>query len=324
MTKLETTYLGIQLKNPIIVSSCGLSGSIEKIERLSEAGAGAIVLKSIFEEQINMEAGNMLQNSDYPEAVDYITNYAKSNALDQYLKLIENAKEKVDVPIFASINCSTASEWISFAKSMEEAGADGLELNVYYIPSSLENGDRIEDLYYEVLRKVKETVSIPLVMKLGQQFSNLPGFVNKLNGYGADGVVLFNRFYAPDINTDNLSFTTSEVFSNPADIRYSLRWVGIISSLVKNIDISASTGIHNGTAAVKQILAGAQTVQVCSTLYKNGPEYLSVILKNMADWMSVHNYKKLDDFRGKLSYSNIPDPSIFERAQFMKYFSNMI
>ncbi|MBN1951601.1 MAG: dihydroorotate dehydrogenase-like protein [Bacteroidales bacterium] len=324
MANLETTYLGIPLKNPVIVSSCGLSSSIEKIEKLAGAGAGAIVLKSIFEEQINMEAGSMLKNSDYPEAMDYIMAYSKSNALDQYLKLMEDAKQRVDIPIFASINCATAAEWISFARSMEDAGADGLELNIYYIPNSLTNGESIEDLYYDILRKVKEKVTIPVVLKLGQQFSNLPVFVNKLKAYGANGVVLFNRFYAPDINTDTLTFTTSEVFSSPGDIRFSLRWVGIISSLVQKLDICASTGIHNGTAAVKQILAGAQTVQVCSTLYKNGPDYLSTILKGISDWMKVHNYKTLADFRGKMSYRNIPDPSIFERAQFMKYFSNMV
>ena len=325
MAKLETTYLGINLKNPVIVSSCGLSNSVDKIVNLSDEGAGAIVLKSIFEEQIRMEAGSMLRISDYPEAEDYIHTYAKSNALDHYLKLIEDAKKATSTPIIASINCVTSREWISFSKSMQEAGADAIELNVYYLPDSVEeDGSEIEDLYIEILKGIKKNITLPVVMKLGQQFSNLPAFVNRLKAHGADGVVLFNRFYAPDINMDNLRFTTSEVFSSPSDIRYSLRWVGIISSLVSKIDISASTGVHDGLAVAKQILAGAQTVQVCSALYKNGPGYLSRIVKDLNDWMDKNNFDTIREFRGRLSYKNIPDPSVFERAQFMKYFSAMV
>lgn len=325
MAKLDTTYLGINLKNPVIVSSSGLSNSVEKIEKLSKAGAGAIVLKSIFEEQIRIEAGNMIQSSEYPEAEDYIMSYAKSNALDQYLDLIENAKKATDTPIIASINCVSSAEWISFAKGMQDAGADAIELNVFYLPNSIEDdGNKIEELYFDILKGVKENITIPVAMKLGQQFSNLPVFINKLKAHKADGVVLFNRFYAPDINTDNISFTTSEVLSIPADIRYSLRWVGIISSLISKFDICASTGVHDGLGVVKQILAGAKAVQVCSTLYKNGPEYLKQIVSDLNSWMEKNNFEDIHEFRGRLNYKNIPDPSVFERAQFMKYFSNMV
>jgi dihydroorotate dehydrogenase (fumarate) len=325
MAKLDTTYLGLKLKNPVIVSSCGLSNSVEKIEKLSKAGAGAIVLKSVFEEQIRMEAGSMLNSNTYPEAEDYIMAYSKSNAIDEYLNLIEQSKKSVDVPIIASINCVSAREWVSFAKSMQDAGADAIELNVFYLPDSIsDSGDKMEGLYTDILKGVKGSVSIPVAMKLGQHFSNLPAFVNKLKANGVNGVVLFNRFYAPDVNTDSLSFTTSDVFSSPADIRYSLRWVGILSSLIQNIDICASTGVHDGLAVVKQILVGARAVQVCSTLYKNGPEYLSQIVKDLNAWMEKHNFSELREFRGRLSYKNIPDPAVFERAQFMKYFSNLI
>ena len=325
MAKVETTYLGIPLKNPVIVSSSGLANNLEKVIKLSKAGAGAIVLKSIFEEQINLEAGNMINGADYPEAHDYIQAYSKSNALEQYLKLIEDAKKNVDTPVFASVNCVSASEWISFAKSVEDAGADALELNIYYLPNTTkEEGNGVEETYYHILREVRKRVSLPIAIKLGQQFSNLPVFINKLKGYGANGVVLFNRFYAPDINTENLTLSAADVFSHPSEIRNSLRWVGIISSLVSKLDICASTGVHDGLAVVKQLLAGAQAVQVCSALYKNGPDFLEQIIRVLGNWMEKHNFEAIEEFRGRLSYKNIPDPSVFERAQFMKYFSSMV
>lgn len=324
MAKLEVRYLNLKLKNPVIVSSSGLSGNISKIEKLASFGAGAIVLKSIFEEQIRIEAGLMLRGSDYPEAADYIMTYARSNALENYLELIQQAKSRVDIPVIASINCVSSSEWMSFAKNMQEAGASAIELNVFILPTSeKDNGKQIEDLYHSILSNIKKVITIPVSVKIGQHFSNIPAFVNNLKAYGADGVVMFNRFYAPDIDLDTISFTTSEVLSSPADIRHSLRWVGIVSSLVPNLDISASTGIHDAEGAIKQILAGAKTVQVCSTLYKNGPEYLKKIVTGMEEWMDKHNFNDLHELRGRMSYKNIPDPTVFERAQFMKYFSNL-
>ena len=325
MAKLETSYLGIDLKNPVIVSSSGLSNSVDKIIKLAENGAGAIVLKSIFEEQIRMEAGSMLKGSDYPEAQDYIMAYSKSNAIENYLKLIEDAKAAVDIPIIASINCVSSAEWISFARNMQEAGADALELNVFILPTSIhDNGKSYEELYYSILTAIKKVVTIPVSIKLGQHFSNIPAFVKNLMAYGAQGVVLFNRFYAPDINLDNLTFTTSEVFSSPADIRYSLRWVGIVSSLVEKVDICASTGIHDAQGVIKQILAGAKAVQICSVLYRKGPEFLKQIISGVNEWMDKHNFADLHELRGRMNYKSIPDPTVFERAQFMKYFSNLI
>ncbi len=325
MAKLETSYLDLKLKNPVIVSSSGLSNNISKIEKLARSGAGAIVLKSIFEEQIRIEAGLMLKGSDYPEATDYIMTYAKSNALDSYLKLIEEARASVDIPIIASINCVSSSEWISFAKNMQEAGASAIELNVFILPTSAkDNGKTYEELYSSLLANIKKVVTIPVSVKIGQHFSNIPAFVNNLKAYGADGVVLFNRFYAPDIDLDTLTFTTSEVLSSPADIRYSLRWVGIVSSLVPKLDICASTGVHDAQGVIKQILAGAKAVQVCSVLYKKGPEYLEKILVDMDEWMDKHNFTNLREMRGRMSYKNIPDPTVFERAQFMKYFSDLV
>lgn len=321
---LKTQYLGIELKNPLIVSSSGLTNTVKKIVKLENAGAGAVVLKSLFEEQINRDALDMLKESDYPEAEDYILTYTKNNSLDQYLKLIEEAKKTVDIPVIASISCISSKEWLSFAKSIEESGADALELNVFILPNNIhENGYLYEQIYDDILVNLAQKVNLPIAVKIGQHFTNIPAFVKNLKGRGAKGVVLFNRFYAPDIDVESMSFTSSEVFSNPADLRQSLRWVGIVSSLVKNIDICASTGVHNGTALVKQILAGASAVQVCSAIYKNGPEYVSEIIAEFEEWMKKHNFKSVDEFRGRMSYKNIPDPTVFERAQFMKYYSSI-
>jgi dihydroorotate dehydrogenase (fumarate) len=213
---------------------------------------------------------------------------------------------------------------MSFARSIQEAGADALELNVFIFPDNIhENGYIYEQLYDDILIALTKKIDLPVSVKIGQHFTNIPAFVKNLKGRGASGVVLFNRFYAPDIDVETMTFTSSEVFSSPSDLRQSLRWVGIVSSLVKNIDICASTGVHDGIAVAKQLLAGATAVQICSVLYKNGPGYVSVILKDLEEWMKKHNFKSLQEFRGRMSYKNIPDPTIFERSQFMKYFSTI-
>lgn len=321
MSQLETTYLGLKLKNPIIVGSSGLTSSIDKIKKIEKAGAGAIVLKSIFEEQIKFEAGSLSNSSGSPEAWDYVNHYVKENTLQEYLDLIKKAKQEVNIPVIASINCVSAKEWVGFAKSIEEAGADALEVNVFVLPNDKNaGGDKYENIYFDLADKLKKTITIPFAFKLGSHFSNLVGFVQKLN---VPGVVLFNRFYAPDIDIDQMKFTSSEVFSSPADIRNSLRWVGIISSKITRLDIAASTGVHDGKAVIKQLLAGASAVQVCSTLYKNGIDHLEVMTKEIKDWMDKKGYEHLDEFKGKMSYDRIEDPLVYERSQFMKYFSNI-
>jgi dihydroorotate dehydrogenase (fumarate) len=323
MINLATNYLGLILKSPLIISSSGLTNSINKIKKFEELGAGAVVLKSLFEEQINYEAGILVENGLSSEAHDYITGYSKTNALEEYLKLIEEAKKEVKIPIIASINCMSVSEWVSFAKDIENAGADALELNIFFVASDIDrSSEKYEKLYNDLIIKVKDVTSIPLSVKIGYHFTNLVGMVNNLYVRGAKGVVLFNRFYEPDIDIENLKLTSSGVFSTPADIRLSLRWVGIISDKVDKIDVAASTGIHDGKAAIKQILAGAKAVQVCSVLYKKGEEQVKVIIDEMAAWMAGKGFKTIEEFRGKLNYHNIPDPSVYERSQFMKYFSN--
>lgn len=325
MANLETIYLGLKLKNPLVAASSGLTSSVEKIKELAEAGIGAIVLKSIFEEQINSEVSSMLKNQSnntYPEAEDYIKNYLRDNTMVKHLELLKKAKEAVDIPIIASINCVSSAEWTTFAKEFEEAGADAIELNIFYLPTDRnEKPGIVEQLYVDVLRKVKMEVSIPVSVKFGVHHSNIIGMADKLKASGAAGIVMFNRFYEPDINLETLELTSSEVFSSPADIRRSLRWVGIVSSAVNQLDIAASTGIHDGDAVIKQLLAGAQVAQLCSTLYINGSKTVTAMLEELATFMKKWNFKKIEDFRGRLSYKNIPDPLMYERSQFMKYFS---
>ncbi len=325
MANLETTYLGLKLRNPLVAASSGLTSSVEKIKELAEAGVGAIVLKSIFEEQINNEISSLMHNqynTSYPEAEDYIRNYTRDNTVVKHLELLKKAKQAVEVPIIASVNCISSSEWTSFAKVFEEAGADAIELNIFYLPTDRhEKPGVVEQLYLDVLKKVKLEVSIPVSVKFGVHHSNIIGMADKLKATGAAGIVMFNRFYEPDINLDTLEMTASEVFSSPSDIRRSLRWVGIVSSSVTQLDIAASTGIHDGGAVIKQLLAGAQVAQLCSTLYVNGSTVVSSMLEDLEAFMKKWNFKTIDDFRGRLSYKNIPDPLLYERSQFMKYFS---
>lgn len=325
MTNLTTDYLGLKLNNPLIVSSSGLTNSVEKIRQLEKLGAGAIILKSLFEEQIMAEAGRMINESSYPEAMDYILQYTRSHSLEEYLQLIENAKKSVRIPVIASINCISASDWTGFSEDIEKAGADALELNIFFLPTDKDIGsEKHEELYYNIISKVREKTGIPVSVKIGMHFTNLVKLVNGLYIRGAKGVILFNRFYAPDIDVDQMKIVAADVFSTPSDIRNSLRWVGIISHQVEKIDIAASTGVHDGKGAVKQILAGAKAVQVCSVLYRKGIEYLTEIRKDIEEWMNQHQFKTIEEFRGKLNYHNISDPSVYERSQFMKYFSNHI
>ncbi|MDA3823589.1 MAG: dihydroorotate dehydrogenase-like protein [Bacteroidales bacterium] len=324
MIDLSVKYAGLTLKYPIIVSSSGLTSSVTRIKKIADAGAGAVVLKSYLEEQIQVEIGKMETGGDYPEATDYLKTYARENSIDTYLQLIREAKAEVDIPVIASVNCYSSDEWVDFTVQMEEAGADAIELNVYYIANDKRKNPReYEDVYMQIVEAVKKKVSIPVIMKLGFHFTNLTWMAEQLSNKGADALVLFNRFYAPDINTDDLTMGSAEVLSSPADLHTSLRWVGIVSSEVKGLDISASTGVHNGLGAVKQILAGAEAVQVCSVLYRNGVDYLRDIISEFKGWMEKKQYNSIDEFKGSMNYSNIKDPAAYERAQFIKYFSKM-
>jgi dihydroorotate dehydrogenase (fumarate) len=326
MVNLETNYLGLTLKNPLVAASSGITSSVEKIVNLEEAGIGAVVLKSLFEEQINNEVTSMLlkdyHNTGYPEAEDYIRNYLRDNSVTTHIKLIEETKKAVSIPVIASVNCVSASEWTSFAGEFQEAGADALELNIFYVPvSRKEEPHVIEQLYADILNKVCSRITIPVSVKIGLYHSNILSMVDKLKANGARGVVMFNRFYEPDIDLDKLELVSSEIFSSPVEIRHTLRWVGLVSSLVPEIDIAASTGIHDGKAVVRQLLAGASVTQICSSLYINGNKVIASMLSEITEFMKRWNFKRISDFQGRVSYNKISDPMVYERSQFMKYFS---
>jgi len=327
MINLETNYLGLKLKNPIVVSSSGLTNSVEKIGKLVDAGAGAVVLKSLFEEQINHEISNSIQSGegfDYPEAVDYIKEYTKENNVNDYLNLIKGAKAAYDIPVIASINCFSSGNWIEFAKKIEDAGADAIELNVYVLNTDKHSKpEEYERIYYDILTDIKKEVNIPVVMKLGLYFSDLVRVVDTLSAHGAAGVVLFNRFYEPDINIHKMQMSVAEVFSSSADLRRTLRWVAIISDKVHDIEVSASTGIHTGEDVIKVLLAGATTAQVCSAIYKGGAEVITSMLNELTSWMEEKEFSTIGDFNGSMNYGKIENPALYERSQFMKYFSSL-
>ncbi|MDC0584517.1 dihydroorotate dehydrogenase-like protein [Bacteroidales bacterium] len=324
MANLSVKYAGLTLKSPVIISSSGITSNIQKIESLSDMNAGAIVLKSLFEEQINHESSSLMNNEDFPEAADYIFNYTRSNSLQSYLELIEASKSRTDIPILASINCVSGNEWIDYAKKIEDAGADALELNIFLLPNDKEKKAKYyEENYLDIVTKVIEKVKIPVTVKLGMYFTNMLHIIDELYKRGVKGVVLFNRFYSPDIDIHKMEITSSEVFSTENDIRHSLRWIGLASSVNKEIDLSASTGVHNGEGVIKQLLAGASAVQVCSTLYKNGIDIVEEIVNDVEKWMDDKGFKSITEFKGKLNYGNIPNPEMYERAQFMKYFASI-
>jgi dihydroorotate dehydrogenase (fumarate) len=328
MADLSTKYMGISLKNPIIVGSSGLTNSVENIIKIEQSGAGAVVLKSLFEEQIRYEVSKALTSDDesmsmYPEAMDYISNYSKNHKINAYLDMIREAKAATDIPVIASINCISATEWISFAKKIQDAGADGLELNVFVLPSDPNHGAaENEKLYFDLVEAVLKQVTIPVSLKISYYFSGLARFTRQLSWTGIKGMVLFNRFFSPDIDINNFKVTSTNVFSTPEEISTSLHWVAMLSDIL-HCDISASTGVHDGKGVIKQLLAGATTVQVTSVLYKEGFARIPAMLKDLGEWMDRNKFEKIEDFRGKMSYKSTENPAAYERMQFMKHFAGI-
>jgi len=319
---LETSYMGIKMRNPLIVSSSGLSDNLDKIKAAEDNGAGAVVLKSIFEEQINYQSGKLLGDSDYPEASDYIAYYTKTHSIDNYLRLIKSAKEETDIPIIPSINCVSADDWVNFASHIQSAGADALEVNMFFLPLDRKlSPEKAERIYLDLVEKLRKTLSIPFAIKLGQRFSNIFYLIDQLYNRGVNGVVLFNRFFEPDIDINSMNIIPASVFSSADDKRHVLRWIGMASAINDRIDISASTGVRTGDDIVKYLLAGADTVQVCSVLYSEGHGYIKELLASVESWMQSKNFNSIDEFRGSLNYKNFKDFKKYERAQFMKYFS---
>ncbi|MDR1602860.1 MAG: dihydroorotate dehydrogenase-like protein [Tannerella sp.] len=320
----ETKYAGLTLRNPLIVGSSGLTNSAKRNREHEKAGAGAIVLKSLFEEQIEMQSGVLVQTSDFPEAADYVSGYVKAHQMEQYVALIEETKALCTVPVIASINCHRAGAWAEYAGQLEKAGADALELNVFYLRTD-PNDPRSDDetnLYTTILKNVKKTVSIPVIMKIGKNFGNIPALVSRLKSAGASGVVLFNRYYQPDIDINKMQLVSGRIFSSHSDLSDTLRWTAFVSGRVPGISIASSTGVHDGEDVVKCLLAGASAVQLCSAIYLHGPEVIARMLACVEEWMERNKFLSLKEFTGRLSFANAVNPSFYERAQFMKYFSD--
>ncbi|MCE1199962.1 MAG: dihydroorotate dehydrogenase-like protein [Marinilabiliales bacterium] len=324
MADLHVKYLGLDLKSPVIAGSCGLTHSVDHLLAIEKAGAGAVVLKSVFEEEIYLEyahefdkLGPMDNNLEF---LDYYDIEIKKENLKQYLQLITDAKAKLSIPVIASINCVTSQEWGFFAKKIESAGADALELNLFLSPADLtKSGADNESTYFDIITRVTQKVSIPVSVKISHYFSNLGGMIRDISFSGVKGIVLFNRFYSPDIDIDKETVHGTNVLSHPSDYLMPLRWIAAMSNRV-NCDIAASTGIHSWETAVKMILAGSHVVQVASGLYEKGFPFITELNEGMKKWMDAHQYEKIDNFRGKLSQENSVNPSEFERVQFMKNF----
>ncbi len=325
MANLTTEYMGLKLPSPIIAGSSGLTENVKKIKQFAEAGAGAIVLKSLFEEQISMEVDAQSVNNmygSYNDVENTVSFYTKKHNLDQYIKLIKNAKAAVNIPIIASINCVSAGEWTSFTKEIEMAGADGLELNMFILPSNPQlTGFEIDKNYYEIIRKVSAVTDLPLAIKMSWYFSSLSRHMVEISKIEqVKSIVLFNRFYNPDIDLENETVNSGHIYSVPEENAMCLRWVGALYGHVKS-DIAATMGIHDGDSALKNILVGANAVQIASAIYKQGAEAITKMNQRISDWMDEKGYKNIEDMQGKLSQQNIKRPMIYERAQFMKYFS---
>lgn len=326
MVDLTTQYAGLKLKNPLIVGSSGLTETVEGIQQLEKNGAGAVVLKSLFEEEIIAEMDANLQRMAsesfiYPETLEFYEHDDTHEELSsKYLDLIRSAKRAVQIPVIASINCVSANEWTYFPKQIQQAGADALELNVFVLPSDFSrSAQENEQIYFDIVKEVKKQVSIPVSLKISYYFSNLGATIQKLSQSGIESLVLFNRFYSPDFDLDKLEVVSSNVLSSPSDLSISLRWVAIMSQRVQ-CDLAASTGVHSGKGLIKQLLAGANAVQVVSSIYKHGFAQIGHILAEAEAWMIESGYESIDQFRGKMSQAQSSNPAAYERVQFMKYF----
>lgn len=321
MINLSTNYMGLNLKNPIIVSSCSLSHSAEGVKRLADAGAGAVVLKSMFEEQILADTQKMELEStavSHPEELDYLRQMGMVHKSDEYLQMIEKAKERVNIPIIASINCVSDTKWTEYAKYIEAMGADGLELNIALLPGTSETkADDIEKKIYKIIESVKHNINIPVAVKLGPYFTSMIKVASNVRKSGASALVLFNRFYQPDIDINTFEFQSKNRYSSPSEMSNTLRWMAILYKKI-GCTLVANTGIHDGEAVIKQILAGASAVQISSTLYINGLGQIENMLAKLTDWMSKNGYKRLDDFRGLISQKNAMQPDYYERQQYIR------
>ena len=322
---LRTTYMGMTLRNPLVVSACGpLSEDIGNIKRAEDAGAGAVVLYSLFEEQLHLESRELdhylTQGTDsFAEALSYFPEPEQFPlGPEGYLNHIHSAKQAVGIPIIASLNGTTAGGWTKFAKQIEQAGADALELNIYYIPTDTKlSGAEVEQTYVDIVKAVKGVVAIPVAVKLSPFFNNMANMAKRLDDAGADALVLFNRFYQPDIDLEELAVQPSVILSTPQALRLPMRWIAILFGRI-DADLGATSGIHHAPDALKMLMAGADVTMLCSTLLTRGIDYIRTIETEMGHWMEEHWYESVHQLKGSLSQMRCPDPSTFERAQYMR------
>ena len=329
MKDLSIKYMGLKLKNPIIAASSGLTSTLNGIKTLEKSGVAAVVLKSIFEEEILLEANQQLLEAEkdpmiysgLSETLDYIDVHIREDNLGKYLELISDAKKALSIPVIGSINCVSPEDWIYFTKKIEEAGADALELNLFLNPADFQNKE-FEKAYFSIIEKVLAVVEIPVAIKISKYFTRMGLSVKALSETGVSGIVMFNRFFAPDIDLDTISLSNGKLFTTPEDLSETLRLIAIMSNKV-NCDLAASTGIHTGDEVIKMLLAGASATQVASTLYKNGPDQVTRILYRVEKWMDEKGFDSVDQFMGKVSGEYPDNPASFERMQFMKHFSEI-
>jgi dihydroorotate dehydrogenase (fumarate) len=321
---LTTSYMGMTLKNPIVPSSSPLSENLDNIRRMEDAGAAAVVMYSLFEEQITLESHRLDHYLNYgietfAEALSYFPEMETYNVgPEEYLEHIRRARETVDIPIIGSLNGVSSGGWIDYARKIEEAGADGLELNVYYIPTDLHmTSAEVEQIYVDILRDVKKSISIPVAMKLSPYFSATANMAYRLAETGADALVLFNRFYQPDFDLENLEVVPRLVLSTPYAFRLPLRWVAILYGRV-NVDLAITSGVHTVEEVLKAMMAGAKVSMMASELLQGGISRITQILQGMVQWMEEYEYESIVQMQGSMSQQNVAEPAAFERANYMK------
>jgi dihydroorotate dehydrogenase (fumarate) len=322
---LTTTYLGLKLRTPLVPSACGpLSSSLDRIRALEDAGASAMVMYSLFEVEILHESQKLdhyltYGSYSYAEALSYFPEpQVYKMDPDTYLEHFHRAKRAVSIPVIGSLNGVSSGGWVKFAKEIEQAGADALELNIYYVPTNLDlTGIEVEQMYVNVLENVKRTVKIPVAIKLGPFFSNMAHMAKRLCNAGADGLVLFNRFYQPDIDLDQLEVVPNVLLSTPQAMRLPLRWIAILYGRLQ-VSFAATSGIHNSEDVIKMLMVGADVTMLCSTLLKNGLGRIKLIEEEMVRWMEDHEYTSVSQMKGSMSQKSCPHPSAFERANYMK------
>lgn len=322
--KIRTTYMGMELNSPIVVSACTLSERTENIVKMEDNGAGAVVLFSLFEEQIRKEEArfkSVISETTYafPEALDYFPDLDDFNVgTDEYMENIRKAKERVSIPIIGSLNGITNEGWIDYAKMMEQAGADGIEVNIFFIPADVAmSSSEVEHRYLNIINAIKQSVKIPVAVKLNPYFSSTGNMAIRMKNAGADALVLFNRFYQPDFDINELVIKTDLQYSESSEIRLPLLWIALLYGKVK-LSLAATTGVQSAIEVIKYILAGADVVMTASSLYKNGIPYLKTMNKELQDWMYMMGFDNITAFKGSMSQQHVSDPTAYERSNYIR------